>query len=56
MLQKRSRLTDIKKVVTSGERGGGGNMGGREWEVQTIGCKISYKDTLCNMQNIASIF
>ena len=56
MLQKRSRLTDIKKLVTRGERGWRGNMGVREWEVQTIGCNLGYKDTLCNMQNIASIF
>ena len=25
-----------------------------KWEVQTIGCKISYKDVLCNMGNIAN--
>ena len=25
------------------------------WEVENIGCKIGYKDVLCNTENIASV-
>jgi len=43
-------------VVSSGERKGGeGNIQGGDEEVQTIMYKISYKDVLYNMRNIASI-
>ena len=41
-------------MVTSGERGGKGNTGVREQEVQTTECKIGYKDILYNMGNIVS--
>ena len=43
--------TDIenKLVVTSGEGEGRGNTEVGEWEVQTIGCKIGYKDTIWGM-------
>ena len=35
-------------------RRGRGNIRVGEWEVQTTGCKIGYKDVLYNMGNIAS--
>ena len=41
-------------MVTSGERGGKGNTGVREQEVQTTECKTGYKDILYNMGNIVS--
>ena len=45
-----------KLVVTSWERDGGrGKLGIREEEVQTIMYKISYKDILQNMGDIANI-
>ena len=52
---KKSRLQDIenKLVVTSGE--GRGTIGAGEWEVQTIGCKVGYRDVLYNMGNTANI-
>ena len=34
---------------------GGSNIGVEEWDVQTIGCKIGYKDVLYNTGNIAYI-
>lgn len=47
------RLTNIgnKLVVTSRE--GEGQHRLEEWEVQTTGCKVSYKDVLYNMRNTA---
>ena len=34
----------------------GGKIQGEEWEVQTAGCKIDYKDaSLYNTKNIANI-
>ena len=48
---KTNKLTDAgnELVVTRGSREG------REEEVQIIRCKISYKDILYNMGNIANI-
>ena len=40
-------------MVTSGE--GGEQDGGGEWEVQTIGYEIGYKDVLHNMGNRANL-
>ena len=57
-ITKKKRLTDIenKLVVTSEEREvGRGNLGVGEWEVQTLGCKIGYKDVLYSTENIANI-
>ena len=57
-IQKRGRLTVIenKLVFTSAEREKGrGNTGVKEWEVQTFGCKIGYKDALYSMGNTANI-
>ena len=48
-ITKRSRLKDIqdKLMVTSEERESRrGNIGVGEWEVQTTGYKIGYKDVL----------
>ena len=43
-------------MVTSREREGGwGNIGIEEQEVQTVMYKISYKDILQNLGNIANI-
>ena len=42
-------------VVTSGERKGRGNISVGEWEVQTIGCKIGYRDILYNTGKISNI-
>ena len=43
-------------MVTSGEDGEGGEkIGGRDQEVQTTKCKISYKDILYNTENMANI-
>ena len=52
---KKNRFTDTenKLVVTSREREEGrGNMG-KGLEVQTIMCKISYKDVMYSTRNIA---
>ena len=59
-IYKKEADTDIenKLVLTSvgvGAEGGVGNRGMGEWEVQTIGCKIGYKDVLYNTGNRASI-
>ena len=43
-------------MVTNGERERGrDNIGVGEWEAQTIGCKIGYRDVLYSMGNIANI-
>ena len=42
-------------MVTGGETGKGGDIGVGKWEVQTIGCKISYRDVLYNTGKIANI-
>ena len=42
-------------MATSGERRGRGTLGVGEWEVQTIGCKIGYKDVFYDTGNIANI-
>ena len=34
---------------------GRGNIAVGKWEVQTIACKIGYKDVLYNVRNIANI-
>ena len=54
----RSRLTDVenKLVATHGERGGRRGNIGQDYKVQTAGYKISYKDILYNMENIANIY
>ena len=54
---KKGRLTDTenKLVVTSGEGEGRGNRGVGDKEAQTITWKISHKEILHNMGNIANI-
>ena len=39
-------------MINSGSREG---KGVEDWQVQTIMCKITYKDILCNTGNIANI-
>ena len=44
-------------MVTSGEREGRHSIGVEECEIQTLGCKIGYKDAQCNTtQGIQPIF
>ena len=54
---KQSRLTDIenKLVVTSREREGEGQFRGEGLRGTIISYKISYKDILYDMGNIANI-
>ena len=56
--KKRARLRDIenKLLVTSEEREAGrGDIGGKEWEAQTTGCKITTRMYLYNTGNMANI-
>ena len=51
--KSKNRLTDIENKLMGRRKGG--NVGVRNLEVQTIMCKVSYKDILYNMGNIANI-
>ena len=51
-LQQTNRYRN-RPVVTRGW--GRCNIGVRKWEVQTVGCKISYKGVLCNTANTTDI-
>ena len=57
--KNRKKLVNItKKRLTDIEKKTGGYQwweGKYRWGVQTIGCKIGYKDVLYNMGNIAKI-
>ena len=48
-------LFQIKKRAQLPVRVGGCNIGVGEWEIQTTGCEIGYKDILHNMGNRANI-
>ena len=52
--KKSNRLTRYKEQI-SGDQWGGDNNGVGDWEVQTIMCKINYKDILYNIKNKANI-
>ena len=53
-ITKRSRLTE-KLMVTKGGEKGLGKQRGEDKEVQTTRCKVSYKDILYKMGNVANI-
>ena len=63
-IKKKTKPVNITKMKqthryreqTSGYQWWGrGCIGVEEWEVQTIGCKMGYKDVLYNMGNITNI-
>ena len=43
------------KVVRTWKKLSLGQCKGEEWEVQTTGCEVDYKDVFYNKRNIANI-
>ena len=55
MNRTKKKQTHRYREQTSGYQWGRGNKWVGEWEVQTFGCKIGYKDILYNTGDIGNI-